>query len=1416
MKKRDLLLAGLFLFSVSAFAQEPGVDEPMRYKDDAKVIFTQDFEGSSAWVDKDLNLKPAPTHEDWHIPLHTWNPIPVDSIEQMEYYVRPDDGGQIKVDIYGGDANYEIAGVRDTLMLLYDGVVKTDNSYAEDSMLQWDKFYIVEHDQASQAGETGKKGLDAYGENGGDQYFRYISATSKGVSNRGGGTSSGWSSSHNEASTTEDHYVPEYRRNLFVRNIPIEDSSSYRVTVFVRPTVNTKLQKGVQARIALELMRGYFHSEKNFQVNREGDSKVSFNDKQDYTDLSEGEWNKITLMAYYTNDSLGDASAYDQTYYWNTDWDWRVPVNAEGKVDYTSTDSATLRYVKQPDKFFVRMAFRSDSTTFDVDNLTLTKSWIGGVEYYNEMIRVDMGYETNLGDLAQQALEINKIASVELPGQYFDVWGRWEDDHHWERVPILSAEYQGDGYMYMWTEPDPITNEAFTLDVYDSLLVSFTNPTDPDLQLRYTGTRYPNGMDKEWIADAKKRIVFDFHNEIGYLNPTIYTSPVTHQPVKSLAELTPVLQKPTIEDGAFGLDPATTELTFKFSKNLSFDNGEMGISTKTLVRLIDSEGHSEFWDIVEYPEDAKGFTTIRRRAANTAPLGGDYVVNFMQVTHLKNPDLDNTNDYSSPINVSYHFGDFADDTRVGEYAKSDWRSEILETGAWDRPMPASLWCYDVEDGFYGGEGLNYSPYKKCGLYKMKDDGKNGDALFYLSGRKNNNYGSLYTVENLAAGKYQISFSSFGWARQNDIKVYLYAKPAGDMAYEKLSAATKTLIGTYKPSYDTSWSGNNTEESWNEKVERFSFDFSVSKDGDYVIEWETPKEGSQSYYGVAIGNYIINSAGPVALVNSAIDAADAMLLAADADKYRGADYNALTAVREAAGHFIADKKAALMNLPSEYNAEKIVIDEAVEVLKLHIDTVDAFYKALADAEAKLAVYADSLKAYELLAVVGDLQDVVADYFTYDCSVQAPGQIAADTKRLIAACDAVDARQALNDDFNKAVAAAKEVKADPNAVKYATLYDNLSGVLAAVESFDAIGAEDDELKEMTASVNDAKNALKIMLDGAEALVARIKALDKLATSVNANYGDASAEIATRIQNIDSDDESLAKIMKSAIKLAIYDNIVKGDTANALDVTGFIRNFNLYATPKIVERTSIKANSGDAKIADPDGANIQHVQHQWNSGDLNGQQPIWIMIEENEINNLYPGWTVYAYATGNCMVTPDDDTYGYLKQGVALFDGQLAMDWSGKADLKTTVDDLPLGKYNLSITLKQNSGSNTVLTASAKDDTLAVQNYTGSADAVKNIVVGDGNLDIKFTLTSGSGWSQADNFKLTYSADTLFNYTELLEEAKVEFDNIITVVDFAEVAGAEYEYYTLNWIKVEAPEKGKVYFRKSGNVVEKVIFK
>ena len=1432
MKKRDLLLAGLILFNVSAFAQDEGPVTPPRYSDDAKQIFIQDFEGSKDWQTIRLNPdRKRPTT------LYTWQAQPVDKIEQVTYYKRTaTDNPSGGTNIYNGEAQWEIAGVRDTLINMYDGVMRTDAAWPDDSTLQWDTHAIMDHTDATQHGEGGNKeyGLDRYGENGGNQYFRYTSATSRGTANRGGG-SGGWNPSHDEKSTSQDHYVPEYRRNLFVRNLPIEDNSSYRVTVFVKPTMQTKLQAGVKARIGLDLMRGYFHSEKPFLVDNYGvkgsDGNISyksFADKTDYTNLEVGKWNKITLMSYYNNDSVGRASAYLLSYYWNNDWDWNVKVDADGKVA-AEGDSAVLKFVQQPDKFFVRLAFRSDSTQFDVDNLSLTKSWIAGVEYSGEMLRVDFGYKTNLGDLAQAAKDMNKIAAVQLPGNYFDVWALWHDEDDpsitfWEQVPILSAEYQGDGYMYMWTEPDEESGDARSFDGADSVLVSFFNSVaSDDLKLKYTGDQYPNGMDTVWVKSGKP--VFDFHNEIATLNPTIGISPVTKQPVKSLAELCPVLQKEPYENGTFGLDPKTRTFTFKFSKNLSFDNiGKLSAKTKVILR---GNGKEEYWNIKDYPaDDISGWTTIERPAQYTDDLAGDYVLSFEQVTHLKNPDLNNSEDYGDPVKLNYHFGDFSVDPQVITYFETDWNNAENKT---ESNCLGTAVIDDANKTYKEGDGQTKGGGSR--MYRQSDAGQ-CNCTYYLSPRGNNVDGQLYIGVgddkysiNLNAGiTYQISFYILGWDNKASTNLYIFPKPEEGVTPDKVETENKTKLGEFTPTNSVGNAEGRKADYVITTADLMTYQFTVPADGKYIVEFEMPKSAGWTgtlYSDIHITNVGALSDGPVNRINKAIASAAKMLAAADAAKYRGADYDKLTDVKATADGFIAAQKATMVNLPSVYETEGKEVDAAVSALKLHMDTVDAFDKAFDDVEKKLAVYADSLKAFEGLAVVTALKETKTAMSNYAYAEKAPGVIAADTKTMNDGIKAIDDRQAINDAFNKSIAEADELLKNEKASKYAAENQALIEAVADAKEFDAIGATDDELKAQTASLDEIKLALDVKIQAAEIVSIRIKALDKLATSLKADYGDAAADVASRVAAIESDDDELADIMKSAIKVAIYDNIVnKQDTAKGLDLTAFIKNYHLYATPKYVERPTIAANSNDAKVADEGGANIQHVKHQWNSGDLDGKQPIWIMILENDYETLYPGWTARATATGNCMVTPDDDTYGQLKQYVPVFDGQLAMDWNGKAEIKNTVQDLPLGVYELGVTLKQNTGNSTTLKATAsRVDFESKAAANDKSVSIKDMLVDDGQIDIDFILTSGSGWSQADNFKLTFvGTDSVFDYAALLENAKAEFNKITTVIGDVEAAGAKIEYFTLGGIQVTVLEKGQAYIQKitiGDEIITKTVF-
>ena len=161
---------------------------------------------------------------------------------------------------------------------------------------------------------------------------------------------------------------------------------------------------------------------------------------------------------------------------------------------------------------------------------------------------------------------------------------------------------------------------------------------------------------------------------------------------------------------------------------------------------------------------------------------------------------------------------------------------------------------------------------------------------------------------------------------------------------------------------------------------------------------------------------------------------------------------------------------------------------------------------------------------------------------------------------------------------------------------------------------------------------------------------------------------------------------------------------------------------------------------------------------------------------------------------------------------------MDWNGKAEIKSTVDDLPVGVYNLGVELKENTGSGTILTAKAGSQT-----YEGEKgkNEVPGITVEGGSMDIDLVLTSGSGWSVADNFYLTFYPLAGFDYSAAATLQQTVLDNLITVVNASEVEAANVELFTIGGVKVLTPKSGDILIRKTtdanGNIaVDKILLK
>ena len=1258
MKKRDFILAGLILMAAPMSAQQSG---PVRTDQDSKQVFEQTFEDD----------------------FEAWSAAEVDTINGVFYYIngttaqsnaaisKPWDGAEWKNGFLR----------RDTLIHLYNGVVQTDSkkdidsaAFAEDAYTIVDDGTDIERNQA----------LSEYGIYGGKKFFRYSSGNGKKAENYSSGL------------------VPEYRRNLFVRGLPIEDETSYRLTVYVKTTK----MGGTTPTFRADVMRGYFASEKPFTMGLENDSK-NFKYNAEFTyqkdDFEDGKWEKIVFMTYYLNDSIANNYMLSNGYWWTDEWRWHDAsiATAVGKAGYDS-----LSFIRQPDKFFARLSFRSDSTVFEVDNLSLTKSWIGGVEHTGDMIRVDFGYETNLGELAKAAKDRNKIAAVELPGQYFTVWGKDSTTHKWQNVDIASAEYQGDGYMYMWTKPRVRNGveQVVKFDSYDSVLVSFTNPDDPELMLKYTGSKFPKALDVDWIKAGKK--VPNFSNEYSIKNPNIANG------VYSMKNLPPVLQECLYEEGSFNMDGNLREFSFKFSRPVMFDKNA-DESTELAILHVVQAGVKEAWFVSGYAANDSILTFVRP-AKYTTPLKGDYEFRLLQ---LKGKSTVYSNG-GNPIVVNYSFG--SSDFEPTVISSLDFNDETVGNSfAQEIAIPGfSLSKCAVKVGEFGGL---YDQALMFGLYSVNTGASSG---------ANNCAKLIYTFDVETAGTYNFAFGTSGCKKSsyND----------GCKMTVTITDASGKVVGSY------------SEEGTDNKPEEGSEVTAIDENaitayfeaGTYKATFALPNEGA--YGGSHKGGrvlYYIKTTTPTWLGYKAIKSykkalADLNDLIAKADgtaAYKGGTYTAAKAVAAKYPNF-SDTK------PSVYAQVTKSINDAASALDARFQTVDSLRVIAYEAGTKfLADKAD-------LAEWAEMKDLKA--------------------------------------FLESVAALNYANYAPAYIREKIAYINTK----------------------MAEISSKEGAMKFA-------ASQLNNLVKLAGDLKVEFPVAdTAEINSRIaraQLIDTPDDKLVDIYKKAIVAKLYSKIAKGEKVDSLPLTAFIANPGLFATPKVVDRhdKSMPSNAGDLKAADENGAQIMLVNHQYNN------IPICILILGQEFTDLLPGWTVKSVDTGggNRMVTVDNDDYARLKAGEAAFDGNLAMDWNSKAELKTTIEGLPTGYYTLGCALNVNTGASTSLSAKAKriidedndkDSTYTKALAANATDAVvDSIKVDYGTMDINLTLTSGNGWSKADNFYLIFKADSKFDYAGSANDMDALFKQALTFVNDIEAVASKVEYYSINGAKINAPAKGAV---------------
>lgn len=515
-----------------------------------------------------------------------------------------------------------------------------------------------------------------------------------------------------------------------------------------------------------------------------------------------------------------------------------------------------------------------------VDNISVDEATIQGITFNYDMIRVNFGYKINAADILKAA-GVDKLVYPE---------GTLTVTLNGEEIQLMSVELHKDGYLYAFCD------EVYPESEEDKVVVSFKNPTDEKYQLKYTGATYPN-----WNVEGAGNVVVDFANEVGEMDESIDVVSVMYD-LPKLVEADP-------EDGSFNLPNSLNQFKFKFDK---------GVDMSKVKATLDGAALT--------PSATEGYLEEFTMSYNGGTLSdGEHELNITSI-------------YPKYVLAEEEFGDYTFTLSVGKVNldPSDTVKVVMSenfTEYQNKVPPMWVVRSNKEDRTYN-DGATYG----SGCRVM--GGLSGDFThgIYICQRDANDapdggyafYGSLDGEENkfhLAAGKYLLEFNCTRWDADNSA-VHVYVCTEADQVVAEYFTPVAPRVG----------SGGSTAGST--KVE---LNFRAETDGNYVLKFYGRTDQDQAGgWGDAIllgpvkVTYLPNAAGVAETnaFNSALEEAKATLVNNNAERYAGADYNALDAIIKA-------YDGQSFTSPSKYKAVTAEILAAVEAMKNHRNLCDTY-------------------------------------------------------------------------------------------------------------------------------------------------------------------------------------------------------------------------------------------------------------------------------------------------------------------------------------------------------------------------------------------------------------------------------------------------------------------------------------------
>lgn len=361
-----------------------------------------------------------------------------------------------------------------------------------------------------------------------------------------------------------------WRRAIKFRNLPLQEGKSYRLVHHLKGS-NTYNEDGTaekKCQVSVALMQGGENADIPLLDANGNEFRYT------YQYLNPENYEKYTHMFYFASKENQDAK-YNEKH--------------TGAENYS------------PDAYFATINIFNPGD-FYLDEVDLIESPIAGIEFNNDVLRVNFGYATNIATLANASatgriILPNELASVKVNG---------------EEVAVEAVELKSDGYLYIFLEN--YTEEA------DNIEVTFTNP-DGESQITYTGTLAPEGA------------AYSFAGEVAEYNENITgTSWIYEEP--NLISTTP-------KDATFGHELDINEFTFEFDKEVFSVANDMKAVAPSAV-LTDGAAFNEQLALME--GTAETTTILKYVRTGKEPLTkGSYKVVLKDVVSSKN--IEAANDY---------------------------------------------------------------------------------------------------------------------------------------------------------------------------------------------------------------------------------------------------------------------------------------------------------------------------------------------------------------------------------------------------------------------------------------------------------------------------------------------------------------------------------------------------------------------------------------------------------------------------------------------------------------------------------------------------------------------------------------------------------------------------------------------------